>query len=114
MNIDELSPATIGEDKIVLTLDPSTPSPQVFKIVQIDIDYSSTLPAGVALPLDFIVQGPNQDSYKDRVFRRFKPTTLSFVPIEAGDHLVLLREQAHNRWIGRLIVTVAGDPFQKV
>ncbi len=113
MHLDELSPATIGEDKITLTLDPLTPA-KVFGVVQVDIDYTAALPSGVALPLDFIVQGPGPDSYKERVFRRFLPQQLSFVPIEAGDHLILLREQAHNRWIGRLIVTVAGDPFQQI
>jgi hypothetical protein len=114
MNLDELSPATIGEEKITLTLDSSTPVPKVFALVQVNVDYSSALPAGIALPLDFIVQGPSQDSYKEKVFRRYLPQSLSFIPIEAGAHLVLLREQAHNRWLGRLIVTVAGDPHQKV
>jgi len=114
MNIDELSPPTIGEDKIVLVLDASTVAPQVFHAVQINVDYSNTLPEGVALPLDMIVQGPDADSYKERVFRKYKPQTLSFVPLAAGEHLVLLREQAHNRWVGRIVVTVLGDPFQKV
>lgn len=115
MNIDEFSPATVGEEMIALTLDSSTPTPKVFLIVQVNVDYSDALDAGgPALPLDFIVQGPSAVSYKENVFRRFLPRTLSFVPIEAGEHLVLLREQAHNRWIGRLRVIVAGDPFQKV
>ena len=112
MDIDELSPANIGEEKITITLDPGI-APKVFGIVQCNIDYSAA-PGGVVLPLDFIVQGPTAISYLERVFRRSLPSTLSFVPNESGDHLVLLREQAHNRWIGRLIVTVAGDPFQQV
>lgn len=113
MNIDELSPATIGEEKITLQLDPGT-NAKVFSVVQVNVDYSPAEPAGVAVPLDFIIQGPSVSSYRERVFRRSRPNTLSFVPIEAGEHLVLLREQAHNRWIGRLIVTIAGDPFQQV
>ncbi len=113
MILDELSPPTIGEEKIAITLDPGA-APKVFGVVQCDVDYSSTLPGGVTLPLDFIVQGPTAISYRERVFRRSLPGTLSFVPVESGPHLVLLREQAHNRWIGRLIVNVAGDPFQQV
>lgn len=111
MNIDDLSPATIGEDKIALTVDPSTDPPTALRAVQINVDYAATEPFGVALPLDMIVQGPTEDSYVERTFRRFKPTTLSFVPLAAGEHLVLLRETAHNRWIGRLRITVVGDRF---
>jgi hypothetical protein len=114
MNIDELSPATIGEDKIVLVLDSSTDPATALKAVQVNVDYSATGNAGIALPLDMIVQGPTEESYIERTFRRFKPNTLSFVPIAAGEYLVLLREQAHNRWVGRLRLTVVGDPFQKV
>jgi hypothetical protein len=113
MNLDELSPATIGEEKITLTLDPLT-TPKVFSVVQVNVDYSSAEPSGIALPLDMIVQGPTAVSYLERVFRRSRPSALSFIPNEAGQYLVLLREQAHNRWIGRLLVTVAGDPFQQV
>lgn len=114
MNIEELSPATIGEDKIALTVDPSTSPPTALKALQINVDYSACEPAGVALPLDMIVQGPTEASYIERTYRRYKPLTLNFIPFEAGVYLVLLREVAHNRWVGRLRVTVAGDPFQKV
>ena len=113
MDIDELSPAMIGEERISITLDPST-TPKVFGIVQCAVNYAPAAPNGIALPLDFIIQGPTAVSYRERVFRRSRPSTLSFVPVESGPHLVLLREQAHNRWIGRLIVEVAGDPFQQV
>jgi hypothetical protein len=113
MNIDELSPATIGEDKIALSLDPSTDPAQALKAVQINVDYSEA-EGGVALPLDFIVQGPTEESYIGRTFRRFRPSALSFVPVAAGEHLVLLREQGHNRWVGRLRITIVGDQFQKV
>jgi hypothetical protein len=113
MNIDELSPATIGEDKIVLAVDPSTDPPTALKAVQINVDYGKAdAEGGVALPLDLIIQGPTQESYIARTYRRFVPKTLSFVPIAAGVHLVLLREQAHNRWVGRLRIVVIGDFFQ--
>lgn len=112
MNIDELSPAYIGEDKIGLSLDVSTTPALAMKAVQVNVDYTDA-EGGVALPLDMIVQGPTEDGYIERTFRRFRPNTLSFVPATAGEHLVLLREQAHNRWVGRLRVTVQGDSFSK-
>lgn len=114
MNIDQLSPATIGEDKIALSLDASTNPATALRAVQVNVDYSAAGEAGIALPLDLIVQGPTEDGYIERTFRRFKPSTISFVPLAAGEHLVLLREQAHNRWVGRLRINVVGDPFQKV
>src|SRR3954469_2636970 len=114
MNIDELSPATIGEDKISLTIDPSTDPPTALKAVQVNVDYSAADPFGVELPLNMIVQGPTAESYIERTFRRFVPNTLSFVPLAAGEYLVVLREVAHNRWVGRLRFTVVGDRFQKV
>ena len=114
MNIDDLSPATIGEDKITLSVDASTDPPTALKAVQIDVDYSAAAPFGIELPLDMIVQGPTEDCYIERTFRRFVPNTLSFVPLAAGEYLVVLREVAHNRWVGRLRFTVVGDRFQKV
>lgn len=109
MNIDILSPAYVGEDRIKLSLDPSTDPPRVGQAVAIRVDYSRSEPEGASLPLDFIVQGPSENSYHERVYRRYKPARLAFVPSEAGEHLVLLREQHHNRWFGKLVVVVEGD-----
>jgi hypothetical protein len=113
MNIDELSPAYVGEERIILKLNEVSIA-QVFNTLQIDVDYADCEPEGVILPLDFIVQGPSEDSYKERVFRRTAPKSISFQPISSGMHMIILREQAHNRWIGRLFIDVAGDPFEKV
>ncbi len=114
MNIDQLSPAYIGEDKITLELDPSTSSPRVFQSVQVNVDYSPADPSGVVLPLELIVQGPTKASFIEKVFRKFAPENISFKPIAAGEHLILLREVAHNRWVGRLRIQVSGDSFEQV
>jgi hypothetical protein len=39
---------------------------------------------------------------------------ISFRPRGAGRYLVLLREQSHNRWQGRLEVEVTGEQFDDV
>jgi hypothetical protein len=114
MNIDTLSPSYVGEDKIVLTLDASTSNPRAFTPVQIDVDYSACAPAGVELPLELIIQGPTPASYREKTYRKFVPKSISFQPIASGEYLVLLREVAHNRWIGKLRIQVTGDPFEKV
>jgi hypothetical protein len=113
MNIDELSPAYVGEDRIRLTLDPNTDPPTVGRVVTVIVDYSACDPQGVNLPIDFIVQGPSATSYRSKVLRRKRPTRLSFIPSESGSHLLLIREQTHNRWFGKLVLTVAGD-FREV
>lgn len=113
MKIDDFSPAYIGEDKIVLSLDASTPTPKVFTSVQVAIDYSSAEPEGVVLPLELIIQGPTEASFVEKTYRKFRPDSISFKPIAAGEHLVLLREVAHNRWVGRLRIEVVGDQFER-
>lgn len=109
MDIDTLSPAYVGEDRIKLSLDPASSPVLVGKAVAILVDYSACEPEGTGLPLDLIVQGPSYTSYREKVFRRYRPERVAFVPSEAGEHLVLLREQHHNRWFGSLRVTVVGD-----
>lgn len=109
MNIDELSPAYVGEDRIKLSVDPNTDPPTVGKVVAIYIDYDACDPEGASLPFDFIVQGPTYTSYIERTYRRRRPVRLAFIPSEVGSHLILLREQRHNRWFGRLVIDVKGD-----
>lgn len=109
--IEELSPETVGEDLITLTLDPLTLSPRAFSPVIVDVDYSRTLPDGVVLPLELVIQAPSASGYVRRVIRRLAPADITFTPREGGTHLVMLREMYHQRWMGRLRVPVAGDPL---
>lgn len=113
MNIDQFSPATIGEEKFVLSVGANSLL-QVFGIVQIDVDYTQAFPEGPVLPLEFVIQGQAPNSYISRIFRKAPPRSITFTPIASGEHLVLLREVAHNRWIGKLRIQVTGDPFAKV
>jgi len=112
MNIDELSPAYIGEDRILLSVDPSTP-PRVGDVCQINVDYSGCEPEGTAVPMEMVIQGEGANGFQERTFRRRRPLQLLFVPTIAGEHLVILREINHNRWLGRLRVAVVGEKSEQ-
>jgi len=105
--LDEICPLYYGEDRIDLSLT-SSAKPLAFQQVTIGVSYTRTLPQGVVLPLEMIVQGPSAQSYLRRVYSRAKPTVLLFSPKEGGSHLVLLREYGHNKWHGALIIYVDG------
>jgi hypothetical protein len=107
--LDELSPPYLREERIDLTLDESIVTPAAFSSVLVNVDYARTLPEGVMLPLIMEVQGPSAQSYIRREFMRQAPDTLIFTPSEGGPHLVVLREVAHNRWWGRLHLSVEGE-----
>jgi hypothetical protein len=110
--IDEISPPYIGEDKITLALADPAAAVLAFVPFQITVDYSASLEeepkVGLVLPLELIFQSPT-GSYVRTLFERSKPSSLLLVPRRRGDHLILLREMFHNRWQGRLIVSVQGD-----
>lgn len=111
-SLDEICPPYIGEDRLVLQLQ-QLGVVRAFEQVAISVDYSATEPEGVVLPLELLIQGPSPQSYVHRVFRRSKPTTLIFTPREGGSHLITLREFAHNKWWGRLVVRVEGQLLEQ-
>lgn len=107
---DELSPRELGEDRI--TLQVVTDEPKALNLVTVSVDYSRADPEGVVLPLVMTVVGPSgMLSRQQRFFQRFAPTELTFRPIEGGRTLVTLSELYHQRWFGRLVFDVAGDPL---
>jgi hypothetical protein len=109
--IEEISPETIGEDRIVLQLTEASRSPRAFRAVEISVDYSACAPGGVVLPLELLIQAPSPSGFRRTVIRRSVPSSIAFIPREGGLHFVLLRERQHNRWLGKLRVPVAGDPL---
>lgn len=108
-SIEELAPRYVREDRIDLELDPSVTNVRAFGSILVNVSYARCLPQGVALPLIFEVQGPSPSSHQTRVFYRSAPAGLVFTPSEGGPHLVVLREAAHNRWWGRLHLSVEGE-----
>jgi len=111
-SLDEICPRCIGEDRLVLQLQ-TMGVVRAFTQTAISVDYSATAPEGVVLPLELLIQGPSPQSYARRVFMRSRPTTLIFTPREGGSHLITLREFAHNKWWGRLVVDVEGQQLQE-
>jgi hypothetical protein len=106
----------MGVDRLGLKVTESSKPLLAGKVVTIDVDYTPTVPDGVQLPLVLQIQpafGTGR-GYVRRVFRRVPPASLAFRPRGAGRYLVLLREQSHNRWQGRLSVDVAGEQFDNV
>lgn len=112
--IDELSPREYGEDRIVLSLSLPTIKPRVFVPVVIEVDASACDPEGLVLPIELIVAGPSGKATERRqVFRTRLPSEITFTPVEGGSILVLLRELFHNRWWGKLVLPVVGDPLDR-
>lgn len=107
--IDELSPSYLREKRISLSLDASNETPSAFHSIMIAVDYEKTLPEGIQLPLIVEIQGPSSNSYERRVISRTAPTAIIFRPSEGGAHHVTMREAAHNRWWGSIVIDVAGE-----
>ena len=107
--IDDIAPRYYGEDRIRLTLAEPSQQLMAFRSILIAADYSLAMPEGIVLPLEFTVTAPTPVNSQRDVFRRFAPTELAFTPREGGTHLVRLIEQFHNRWVGTLVLEIAGD-----
>jgi hypothetical protein len=113
MSLDEIAPSYIGEDRLDLSLDPSIVTPSAFVPLLVNVSYGRCVPQGVMLPLIFEAQGPSPESYVRRVFMRAAPSSVIFTPREGGPHLVTLREAAHNRWWGRLRLSIEGETLAR-
>lgn len=107
--VDEVSPAFYGEARIVLRPQAGETRFRAGVAVVLDVDYSQTEPQGVVLPLELTVTSVSgARTFQRRVFPRFAPSQVLFVPREGGPHLVRLAEAHHNRWLGTLNVDVEG------
>lgn len=107
MLIDELSPLSVGSERIALApADPLTPA-RAFSPFSVAVDYALCDPEGVVLPLEMVVTSPSKSTRT--LFRRVVPTELTIHPDEGGPWIVVLREHAHNLWWGRLAIDVDGD-----
>lgn len=112
--LDELAPRYMREDRIDVTLDSLQVRVAALESVLLSVSYQRTLPEGVVLPLIFEVQGPSPSSYQRRVYSRVAPTAVIFTPREGGTHLVVIRENAHNRWFGKLRLDVEGETIERI
>lgn len=111
--IDEISPEFMGEDRIRLAVDP-TSKLEVNARVSILIDYGSVGPTGVTPPLIATASPAREDGFgaQRQEFER-QPSVFTFTARVAGEWLIVVRESAHNRWQGRLLVSVMGEEVER-
>ncbi len=116
LTIDIISPRTIGEDKIDITIDPISLPLLEGDAITLNFDYNRTSPGGVVLPLELVVQpGFGRGAgYFTKVFRKRRPGSFAFTLPSAGVWLVLLRECGHNYWQGRITLVVTGEQFSQI
>lgn len=112
VTIDQISPPTVGEDRIALTLAEPNVALMAWQPFQVNVNYAATEPEGVIVPMELVLQGPNPPDHKRRVFTRSPPSSFVLVPETKGPHFVLLRELGHNRWQGRLLIEVEGEELE--
>lgn len=114
--LDVISPLYIGQDKIVISVDPSSQPLLTSSLITLNFDYSATAPGGVVKPLKLQVQPSfgNGEGYFEVTFDLFTPDSYTFQAGGAGDYLAVIKEIGHNSWQGRLLFTVKGDPFTQV
>ncbi len=114
--IDIISPRTIGEDKILIAVDPVSEPLLAGSPITLNFDYQNTVPGGVVLPLELIVQPGfgRGEGYFTEIFRRQRPNSFAFSLPGAGIWLVTLRECAHNFWQGRIKLDVGGEQFSQI
>ncbi len=104
---EEICPGFVGESWIKLLLADPLAKLVPLEPIELAVDFSRCdAEGGVVLPLELIVTGPVAVEY--RVLLLAVPLTVVFTPRDPGVHVVLLREMAHNRWVGTLRVTVEG------
>lgn len=113
-----ISPAYVGEERIVLRLSPAT-EVVAYRPITVEVDYSGAGEPGVCPPLEIVVQpawgtGGRANGYRLDIYDVSLPTAYTFSVPGAGTYLCVVRERFHNRWWGRLLVEVGGDPFNRI
>jgi len=113
--IDLLSPENVGEEKIMILLRNDV-TLRAYQSITVDFNYDDVETAGLIPPLEFIVQptfglGGESSGYLYKQFTKDAPNEFTFTVPSAGIYLVVLREAWHNRYWGRLEITVEGDPL---
>lgn len=115
---DEICPGYVATELIKLSLAQPEATPRAFQFILIDVDYSAADEVGgMVLPLELMVTAPTPSNFDRTYSDLLLPSQIAFQPVEGGRHLVTLREVAHNRVYGNLLVEVAGDvtdPLQAV
>lgn len=106
--IDLIVPANIGAMNIKLKIARPFDPRRAFHAIDLDVELlADALTSGLCLPLEMTVTAPSGKLTR-QVFDRVVPSQISFTPHEGGEHLVRLRETAHNAWFGVIVIEFAG------
>lgn len=108
--LDDLVPIGTGDPLIKLALRRSDAVLRAFAPIELSVTITGdALTAGVAVPLELTIMGPNKRLFRRQIYRRVVPTVLTFTPHEGGNHLVRLAETAHMNWWGAINLLIAGE-----
>ncbi len=106
---DDICPDTVGDALFRLSLADPLARLIPYEPVDVSVDYGSTETiGGPSLPLELIISGPKAERVERRLFLLTLPRLITFSAEAPGVHTILLREMAHNLWVGSLRVTIEG------
>lgn len=112
--IDLVSPITLGSKLLKIEVDESSQPLLNNHPIKVNFNYDDADDVGgVILPLILTIQAAEflgeAGGYRRKFFKRSTPASYTFTVPSSGEYLVTLREFAHNRYQGRLQITVGGD-----
>ena len=112
--IDLVSPITLGAKLLKIEVDESSEPLLNYQPIKVNFNYDDAdAVGGIILPLILTIQAAEflgeDGGYRRKFFKRSAPSSYIFTVPSAGEYLVTLREFAHNRYQGRLQITVGGD-----
>ncbi len=108
--VDDLVPAYIKKQNIKLSLARPFDPRRAFHAIDLNVELlAEAKTAGLVVPLELTITAPSAQNFHRHIYRRVVPVQVSFTPQEGGQHLVRLRETAHNSWWGSLVIEVAGE-----
>jgi hypothetical protein len=107
---DDICPGYVGDALIGLQLADPIATRLPFEPVDVVVDWSRTEAfGGACLPIEVIVTDGSATRIDYRVAIFTLPGLVTFTPESSGVHTVLVREMAHNRWVGTLRVPIGGS-----
>lgn len=104
--IDEISPSTLAQPNIGLSLAPQRL--YVGQAILVDVDFTLVGEVGIVFPLVYTVTQPDGSKLIRELLKLLLPKRLVFQPEVAGRHLVRLGEAFHNLNWGAVEVTILG------
>ncbi len=107
--LEDVCPAYVGASNIVLALKKPLAVVLAHRPTLITVELQDeALVSGLVLPLELQIIAPSPANFRRHFYTRSVPQQFAFTPREGGRHLLQLREVAHNRWCGSILVVAVG------